>query len=77
MSHSLIVSSSDPEARVSPFGLNATELTLEPCPTSVWRTSPLATSHSLIVLSSDPEARVPPFGLNVTELTLEPCPRSV
>ena len=48
-SHTRIVSSSLPEAKVCPFGLNATELTGKECPQRVAFVLRVAMSHSLIV----------------------------
>ena len=61
--HTLIVLSSDPEAKYSPFGENTTLLTEDEWP--VMR-SPLDTLHTPIVL--DPDAKYSPFGKNTTLL---------
>ena len=72
-SHSMIVLSRLPVARVLPSGLNATDATPCACPVSVAVILPLATSHSLTVLSRLAEASVLPSGLNVTERTESVC----
>jgi len=66
MSHSLSVPSSEPEARIFPSGLNATDKTMSVWPSRVRTSLPVATSHSLIVLSVEPEARSRPSGLSVS-----------
>lgn len=68
-SHSLIVSSNDPEAICVPSGEKATLLTLSSCPRRVAISSRVASSHSLIVLSLDPEASCVPSGEKATLLT--------
>jgi hypothetical protein len=77
MSHSLIVSSPEPEARSRPSGLNATDKTYQVWPLRVRTSLPVATSHSLIVLSSEPEANSRPSGLNATEVTGDMRPTGV
>jgi hypothetical protein len=51
-SHSLTISSLDPDATVLPFSEKDTAETMLPCPTSVRAFSPVTASHSLTVLSS-------------------------
>src|SRR5207248_1856055 len=75
--HSLIVSSSPPEARVLPSGLYATDCTPAVCPLRVARSLQVFKSHSLIVSSWLPEASVPPSGLYDTENTCCLCPLRV
>src|SRR5205807_311124 len=61
-SHSLMVLSSLPEAKVLPSGLKATDQTTA-CPLRVIRCLPVATSHSATVSSVLAEARTLPSGL--------------
>ena len=72
-SHSLIVPSALPEARVLPSGLYATNRTTSVCPLRVARSLPVCTSHSLTVLSWLPEASVLPSGLNATDVHRASC----
>ena len=67
-SHSLIVSSHDPDATVLPFSEKVTALTEPSCPSSFCLSSPVAASHSLTVLSYDPDATVLPSGEKATAL---------
>ncbi len=75
--HNLMVSSSEPEARYFPSGLNRTEVTSFVWPLNVLMFSPVLASQSLIVSSSDPEAIYFPFGLNLTEVISSLCPFKV
>src|SRR5262249_10151659 len=61
-SHSLIVWSALPVARVLPSGLKATELSQSVCPVRVAVRWPVATSHNLRAVPP-PEASVLPSGL--------------
>ena len=61
-SHSLIVLSSPPDAKVLPSGLYDTDITALVCPLRVAMFVRLATFHSLIVLSQLPDAKVLPSG---------------
>ena len=74
-SHSLIVSSSDPEARSFPSAEKATERTDPLWPERVRMRDPLATSHSSMS-SYDPEARSFPSAEKATQNT-KPWPESV
>ena len=64
--HKQIVLSSDPDAKYSPFGENATLNTEPEWPLRVLMRSPLYTLHTPIVLSLDPDAKYSPFGENTT-----------
>ena len=57
----------DPEMIVVPSGENATEWTVDVCPSSVEIRRPVLVSHSLTVPSSDNEASIVPSGKNATE----------
>src|SRR5262245_5529697 len=50
-----------PDARSSPFGLNATDVTLLRCPLNVRASRPVSRSQSLTMASSPPEANQRPF----------------
>jgi hypothetical protein len=50
------VLSAEPEARYSPSGDHATEITTKECPESAFIRVPLFASHTLIVLSAELEA---------------------
>src|SRR5271169_1242431 len=63
-SHSLTVSSQDPDAIRRPSGENATAKTVLEWPASVCWRSPVLASHSLTVLSPDPDAIRRPSGEN-------------
>ena len=65
----MILKSSDPEAKYSPFGENATLLIPSVWPFRVRMRFPLDTIHKLIVKSPDPDAKYSPFGENATHLT--------
>ena len=60
--HSMMILSSDPDAKYSPFGENTTLLTKEEWPVRVLMRSPLDTLHNPIVWSSDPDAKYSPSG---------------
>ncbi|KAE8334732.1 hypothetical protein BDV24DRAFT_145304 [Aspergillus arachidicola] len=77
VSHSLIVSSQEPEAIVCPSGEKATDRTGLEWPLNVCSSMPVLVSHSLIVLSSEPEAIVCPSGEKATDSTLSEWPSSV
>ena len=72
--HTLIVLSSDPDAKYFPFGENTKVKTEEECPLRVFMRYPLDTLHTPIVLSLDPDAKYFPFGENTTVKTEEECP---
>ena len=58
-----------------PSGLNATEETESPCPSSGWPIgAPVLASHSRSVLSPLPLTMRWPSGLNATEVTAIPMP---
>ena len=64
--HKQIVLSSDPDAKYSPFGENATLNTESEWPLRFLMHSQLDTLHIRIVLSLDPDAKYSPFGENTT-----------
>ena len=64
--HTLIVS--DPDAKYSPFGENATLKTFLEWPVRSFIRSPLDTLHNPIVLSEEPDAKYSPSGENTTLL---------
>ena len=62
--HKMIVESSDPDAKYSPFGENATLYIEDEWPVRVLMQTPFDTSQIPIVL--DPDAKYTPFGENTT-----------
>ena len=76
-SQSLTVLSSLPEASMSPFGENETDVTEFECPMRVRSSCPLATSQSLTVRSLLAEAKMSPFGEKEIAVTRSVCPLSV
>ena len=76
ISHSMLVPSEDPEARVVPSGENDTERIRNPYAPQVWRyfraCRHIPQLHRFNL--HDPEARVVPSGENDTEVTLFVCP---
>ena len=73
-SHYTIVLSPDVDAKYSPLGENATQLTKEECPERVLMRSPLDTLHIPIVLSADPDAIYSPLDENTILFTSDSCP---
>ena len=76
-SHSLIISSSLPLARIRPLGSKATHCTVLSCPCNVRRQWPVSASQSRIDLSSEGDASIRPSGDHAMRPTHPVCPRSV
>ena len=73
--HTLIIQSSDPDAKYSPFGENATVFKEYERSVKFMMRSPLDTLHTPIV--SVPNAKYSPFGENATLQTENECPVSL
>src|SRR6516162_5321610 len=76
VSQSLTLRSAPPDARMSPSGLNATDVTAAEWPRSVRSSRPELRSQSLIVPAISLDARVRPLELKATARTRSECPVS-
>ena len=69
--HTLIVLSSDPDAKYSPFGEYPTQKTKLEWPVSVFMRSPLDILHTTIVFLPNPDVKNYPLGENTMLPTYE------